>query len=57
MTTKPEERKTFQVWVNTSPEVIEEAKAIAEKKRMTFRGFLGIAIENAVEAERDKVGN
>lgn len=54
MTTSAKERQPFQLWVDTTKEVVEKAKEISEKKRMTFRGFVGVALENAVEAESDK---
>ena len=54
MTTNPKDRKPFQLWVDTSQEVVDKAKEIAERKRMTFRGYLGEALEKAVEAEDDE---
>jgi len=48
------ERIATQLWVDTSPDVIEKAKAIAKDKRMTFRGYIAELIEKAVEAENDK---
>ena len=54
MTTKASERYPSQVWVDTSSAVIEKARQIAKEKRMTFSGFVGMAIEKAVEAESDE---
>lgn len=48
------ERVASQLWVETSPDVIERAKAIAKEKRMTFRGYIAELIEKAVEAENDE---
>ena len=52
--TNAEERIKTQVWINTSQSTIDEAKRIADEKRMTFGGFVGVALEKLVEAERDK---
>lgn len=57
MTTNPKDRKPFQLWVDTTQEVVDKAKEIAERKRMTFRGYLGVSIENAVEADDDESGS
>lgn len=54
MTTNPSERQPFQLWVDTTKDVVERAKQIADSKRMTFRGYLGVALERAVEADDDK---
>lgn len=54
MTTKASERYPSQIWVDTSTAVIEKAKQIAKEKRMTFSGFIGQAIEKAVEEESDE---
>lgn len=54
MTTKASERYPCQIWVDTSTAVIEKAKQIAKEKRMTFSGFIGQAIEKAVEEESDE---
>lgn len=48
------ERKAFQLWADTTQEVVDKAKEIADRKRMTFRGFIGVAIEKAVEEESDE---
>jgi len=55
MTTNENDRKAFQIWADTTQSIIDDARKIADEKRMTFRGFVGIAIEKAVEAERGKV--
>lgn len=57
MTTNENERKAFQIWADTTQAVLNEAKRIADDKRMTFRGFIGVAIEKAVEAENDERGS
>ena len=57
MTTNENDRKAFQLWADTTPEVVDKAKEIADRKRMTFRGFIGVAIEKAVEAENDESGS
>ena len=49
------DRIKTQVWINTSQSTIDEAKRLADEKRMTFGGFVGVALEKAVEAERGKV--
>ena len=54
MTTKASERYPSQLWVDTSVAVIEKARQIAKEKRMTFSGFIGQAIEKAVEEENDE---
>ena len=52
--TKAEDRKPFQIWADTTQEVIDKAREIADEKRMTFRGWIGMAIENAIEEEEAK---
>lgn len=45
-------RVKTQVWVDTEDVVLQEAKRIADEKRMTFGGFIGFAIKEAIEKER-----
>ncbi len=47
------ERIPTQVWVDTSPSVIERAKSIAKEKHMTFRGYIAQIVENAVKEESE----
>lgn len=51
MTTNAKDRQAFQLWIETTQEAVDKAKKIANDKRMTFRGYLGTVIENAIEAE------
>lgn len=54
--TEPNERISTQVWVNTSPEVIEKIRENAVSKRMTVSGYIGLLLEKALEAESDEAG-
>lgn len=52
--TNKEPNERAQIRVATQPSVLNKARVIAKEKRMTFEGFIGLAIEQAVKAEEEK---
>lgn len=44
-----EDRIKTQIWVDTERSVLQEAKKIADVQRMTFGGFVGNALKEAVK--------
>ena len=53
MTTNASDRQAWQIWADTTKEVMDKAKRIADERRMTFRGWVGLAIEKAIDEEVD----